>query len=197
MMRAINGFDPYRGFRLSTYAMWWIREAIQEYVLHNWSLVKIGTTAAQKKLFFKLRRTKNRIKAIEDGDLSPEQVARIANWLNVPAKEVVSMNGRLAACDSSLNAPVKPGGEGQWQDSLVDESPSQEIQLAEYEELTKRRQLLGRGLATLNARERHILVERHLTVGTPLRVPAAWIPLAGCGEAASAATRQSRRSRGS
>src|SRR5262245_2624215 len=162
MMRAINRFDPHRGFRLATYAMWWIRAAIQEYILHNWSLVKIGTTAAQKKLFFRLRRSKDRIKAIEDGDLSPEQVAGIANWLDVPAKEVISMNRRLAAPDSSLNAPVKAGGEGQWQDSLVDDRPSQEIQLAQYEEITKRRQLLDRGLATLNARERHILVERHL-----------------------------------
>src|SRR5262249_5454093 len=129
MMRALNGFDPYRGFRLSTYAVWWIREAIQEYILHNWSLVKIGTTAAQRKLFFKLRGTKGRIKAIEDGDLSPEQVARIADCLNVPANEVVSMNRRLASSDSSLNAPLKAGGEGEWQDWLVDDSPSQEIQL--------------------------------------------------------------------
>ena len=160
MMLAINGFDPYRGFRLSTYSVWWIRAAIQEYILHNWSLVKIGTTDAQKKLFFRLRRTKERIKAIEDGDLSSEQVARIASWLNVPAKEVVSMNRRLAARDSSLNAPVEAGGEGQ--DWLVDDKPTQEIQLGEHEEITKRRHLLGRGLATLNARERHILVERHL-----------------------------------
>jgi len=160
MMLAINGFDPQRGFRLSTYSVWWIRRAIQQYILRNWSLVKIGTTATQKKLFFSLRRTKERIKAIEDGDLSSEQVARIAGWLNVPAEEVVSMNRRLTARDSSLNAPAQAGGEGQ--DWLVDDRPSQEIQLGEHEEITKRRHLLDRGLATLNARERHILVERHL-----------------------------------
>jgi RNA polymerase sigma-32 factor len=160
LMLAMNGFDPHRGFRFSTYSVWWIRAAIQEYVLHNWSLVKIGTTATQKTLFFRLRRTKERIKAIEDGDLSSEQVARIASWLNVPAKDVVSMNRRLASRDSSLNAPVEAGGEGQ--DWLVDDRPSQEIQLGEHEEIIKRRHLLGRGLATLNARERHILVERHL-----------------------------------
>jgi RNA polymerase sigma-32 factor len=160
IMLAINRFDPHRGFRFSTYSVWWIRAAIQGYILHNWSLVKIGTTTAQKKLFFRLRRTKERIEAFEDGDLSSEQVARIANWLNVPGKDVVSMNRRLAARDSSLNAPVEAGGEGQ--DWLVDDRPNQEIQLGEHEEGTKRQHLLGRGLATLNARERHILVERHL-----------------------------------
>ena len=160
IMLAINRFDPHRGFRFSTYSVWWIRAAIQGYILRNWSLVKIGTTTAQKKLFFRLRRTKERIEAFEDGDLSSEQVARIANWLKVPGKDVVSMNRRLAARDSSLNAPVEAGGEGQ--DWLVDDRPNQEIQLGEHEEVTKRRHLLGRGLATLNARERHILVERHL-----------------------------------
>ncbi|HET6223446.1 MAG TPA: RNA polymerase sigma factor RpoH [Dongiaceae bacterium] len=167
MMRAINGFDPNRGFRLATYAVWWIRAAIQEYILHSWSLVKIGTTASQRKLFFKLRRVKEQIKAIEEGDLSPEQVTRIAERLAVSADEVVSMNRRLAEPDTSLNAPLKGGSEGQWQDWLVDDRPSQEAELAEHEEMSQRRQLLGKALATLNERERHILVERHLTEEPP------------------------------
>ena len=122
MMQAVKRFDPDRGFRLATYAMWWIRAAIQEYILHSWSLVKMGTTAAQKKLFFNLRRLKGQMQAIDDGDLKPEQVAKIAKMLDVPEQDVVSMNRRLAAPDHSLNAPVRMDSEGEWQDWLVDES---------------------------------------------------------------------------
>ena len=162
MMQAIQRYDPDRGFRLATYAMWWIRAAIQEYILHSWSLVKMGTTAAQKKLFFNLRRLKGQMQAIEDGDLRPEHVTKIATTLGVPEQDVVSMNRRLAAADHSLNAPVRADGEGEWQDWLVDESESQESELAEREELTGRRALLGGALKTLNDRERHILIERRL-----------------------------------
>src|SRR5271170_2974174 len=139
MMQAVKKFDPERGFRLATYAMWWIRAAIQEYILHSWSLVKIGTTAAQKKLFFNLRRLKGQMQAIEDGDLKPEQVSKIATTLAVPEHEVVSMNRRLAAPDHSLNAPVSADGEDQWQDWLVDESESQEASIGDREELSGRK----------------------------------------------------------
>ena len=162
MMQAVKRFDPDRGFRLATYAMWWIRAAIQEYILHSWSLVKIGTTAAQKKLFFNLRRVKGQIKAIEEGDLSPEQVKTISDRLAVPEEDVVTMNRRLAAPDNSLNAPVRTEGEGEWQDWLVDDSPTQETRLAENEELSARQKLLGKALDGLNDRERHILIERRL-----------------------------------
>ena len=162
MMQAVKRFDPDRGFRLATYAMWWIRAAIQEYILHSWSLVKMGTTAAQKKLFFNLRKLKGQLKAIEEGDLSPENVAKIAETLNVPEDDVVQMNRRLAAPDHSLNAPLRIDGEGEWQDWLVDETEDQESTLAESEELGKRRTLLTAALETLNERERHILQERRL-----------------------------------
>ncbi len=162
MMQAVKRFDPDRGFRLATYAMWWIRAAIQEYILHSWSLVKMGTTAAQKKLFFNLRRLKGQMQAIEDGDLKPEQVGKIAKALDVSEQDVVSMNRRLAAPDHSLNAPVRADSEGEWQDWLVDEGESQETVLAQHEELTGRRALLGGALKTLNDRERHILIERRL-----------------------------------
>jgi RNA polymerase sigma-32 factor len=162
MMQAVKRFDPDRGFRLATYAMWWIRAAIQEYILHSWSLVKMGTTAAQKKLFFNLRRLKGQMQAIEDGDLKPEQVARIAHLLDVPEQDVINMNRRLAAPDNSLNAPVRQDGEGEWQDWLVDTADSQETVLAEREEFSGRKQLLVGALKTLNARERHILIERRL-----------------------------------
>ena len=162
MMQAVKRFDPERGFRLATYAMWWIRAAIQEYILHSWSLVKMGTTAAQKKLFFNLRRLKGQMQAIEDGDLHPEQVAKIARMLDVPEQDVVSMNRRLAAPDNSLNAPVRADSEGEWQDWLVDDSENQEVVLADREELTGRRALLDVALKTLNERERHILIERRL-----------------------------------
>ncbi len=162
MMQAVKRFDPERGFRLSTYAMWWIRAAIQEYILHSWSLVKMGTTAAQKKLFFNLRRLKGQMQAIEDGDLQPEQVERIAHLLDVPEEDVVNMNRRLSAADSSLNAPIKMDGEGEWQDWLVDDSDSQETTIAEREELSGRKALLATALQTLTPRERHIITERRL-----------------------------------
>jgi len=162
MMQAVKRFDPDRGFRLATYAMWWIRAAIQEYILHSWSLVKMGTTAAQKKLFFNLRRLKGQMQAIDDGDLKPEQVAKISRVLQVPEQDVVSMNRRLAAPDHSLNAPVRADSEGEWQDWLVDDGESQEVELADREELTGRKALLGNALKTLNERERHILIERRL-----------------------------------
>ena len=162
MMQAVKRFDPDRGFRLATYAMWWIRAAIQEYILHSWSLVKMGTTAAQKKLFFNLRRLKGQMQAIDDGDLQPEQVTKIATTLGVPEQDVVSMNRRLAAPDHSLNAPVRADSEGEWQDWLVDEGESQETELADREELSGRKALLGGALSGLNDRERHILIERRL-----------------------------------
>ena len=163
MMQAVKRFDPERGFRLATYAMWWIRASIQEYILHSWSLVKMGTTAAQKKLFFNLRKLKGQLQAIDDGDLSPENVKKISENLNVPEAEVVSMNRRLSGPDNSLNAPLKVEGDGEWQDWLVDESANQEEVLGEQEELDGRRKLLEQSLANLNERERHIFVERRLT----------------------------------
>jgi len=162
MMQAVRRFDPDRGFRLATYAMWWIRAAIQEYILHSWSLVKMGTTAAQKKLFFNLRRLKGQMAALDEGDLKPEQVAKIAKALQVPEQDVVSMNRRLASPDHSLNAPVRAESEGEWQDWLVDEGESQETELAERQDMSNRRELLGEALKTLNERERHILIERRL-----------------------------------
>ncbi len=162
MMQAVRRFDPERGFRLATYAMWWIRAAIQEYILHSWSLVKMGTTAAQKKLFFNLRRLKGQMQAIDDGDLQPEQVAKIAHALDVPEQDVVNMNRRLSAPDHSLNAPVRADSEGEWQDWLVDDADSQETTISDREEMTGRKALLNGALATLNERERHILIERRL-----------------------------------
>ena len=162
MMQAVKRFDPDRGFRLATYAMWWIRAAIQEYVLHSWSLVKMGTTAAQKKLFFNLRKIKGQLQAIDDGDLSPENVKRIAKELAVPESDVVSMNRRLSAPDNSLNAPLRTDGDGEWQDWLVDEGPSQEVRLGDRQELGLRRDLLRSAMTHLTVRERDILVERRL-----------------------------------
>jgi len=162
MMQAVKRFDPERGFRLATYAMWWIRAAIQEYILHSWSLVKMGTTAAQKKLFFNLRRLKAQMSALEEGDMQNEQVAKIARVLQVPEQDVVSMNRRLASPDHSLNAPVRADSEGEWQDWLVDDQETQETELADREDLGNRRMLLGEALKTLNERERHILIERRL-----------------------------------
>jgi RNA polymerase sigma-32 factor len=162
MMQAVKRFDPDRGFRLATYAMWWIRAAIQEYILHSWSLVKIGTTAAQKKLFFNLRRVKGQIKALEEGDLSQAHVQSISDRLNVPMEDVVSMNRRLSSPDNSLNAPLRTEGDGEWQDWLVDETPNQETRMGENEELSKRQKLLTTAMSSLNDRERHILTERRL-----------------------------------
>jgi RNA polymerase sigma-32 factor len=164
MMQAVKRFDPDRGFRLATYAMWWIRASIQEYVLHSWSLVKMGTTAAQKKLFFNLRKIKGQMKAIEDGDLSPERVQEIADRLAVSENDVVQMNRRLAAPDNSLNAPLRADGEGgEWQDWLVDESDSQEEVLGETEEFQERMRLLRDAMKGLNEREQHIIRERRLS----------------------------------
>jgi RNA polymerase sigma-32 factor len=162
MLQAVQRFDPDRGFRLATYAMWWIRAAIQEYVLHSWSLVKMGTTSAQKKLFFNLRRLKGQMRAIDEGDLQPEQVAEIARRLDVPEQDVVSMNRRLAVTDHSLNATIRNDGEGEWQDWLVDETENQEASYAEREELTERKALLAVAIKVLNGRERDILAERRL-----------------------------------
>ena len=159
MMQAVKRYDPERGFRLATYAMWWIRASIQEYILHSWSLVKLGTTAAQKKLFFNLRRIKGRIQAIEDGDLSPENLKKIATELNVPESDVIDMNRRLAGPDHSLNAPVRADGDGagEWQDWLQDDAEDQEETLGEMEELGLRRDLLNAAMSHLTPRERDIL----------------------------------------
>ena len=167
MMQAVKRFDPEKGFRLATYAMWWIKASIQEYILHSWSLVKIGTTAAQKKLFFNLRKLKGQMQAIDDGDLSPETVTAIANSLDVSEKDVISMNGRLSGPDHSLNAPKIVDGGGEWQDWLEDEGKNQEEILAETEELDERTKLLSEAMERLDGRERHILSQRKL-IDTPL-----------------------------
>ena len=162
MMQAVMRFDPNRGFRLATYAMWWIRASIQEYILHSWSLVKMGTTAAQKKLFFNLRKLKGQMQAIDDGDLSPEHVTSIATRLNVAETDVVQMNRRIGNPDTSLNAPLREEGDGEWQDWLVDQDEGQEVRLASSEELSSRRELLAGALRGLSDRERQILSERRL-----------------------------------
>jgi RNA polymerase sigma-32 factor len=171
MMQAVKRFDPERGFRLATYAMWWIKASIQEYVLHSWSLVKIGTTAAQKKLFFNLRKLKGQMQAIDDGDLSPETLTAIATRLEVSEKEVISMNGRLSGPDHSLNAPKSVDGDGEWQDWLEDEGKNQEQNLAETEELDKRTKLLNEAMEKLDVRERYILSQRKL-IDTPITLDA-------------------------
>lgn len=162
LMQAVKRFDPDRGFRLATYAMWWIRASIQEYILRSWSLVKMGTTAAQKKLFFNLRRAKSQLQALEEGDLRPDQVKAIATKLGVSEDDVISMNRRLGG-DASLNAPLRAEADsGEWQDWLVDDTPDQEEQLAEREELGQRRNYLSSALSTLNERERRIFEARRL-----------------------------------
>jgi RNA polymerase sigma-32 factor len=163
LMQAVKKFDPDKGFRLATYAMWWIRAAIQEYILRSWSLVKMGTTAAQKKLFFNLRRMKGQISALEEGDMTPDHVKTIAHKLAVTEDEVVQMNRRLSGGDASLNAPIASEGESEWQDWLADETQvSQETQLAESEEFKARMGLLEEALAELSEREQHIIRERRL-----------------------------------
>ncbi len=163
LMQAVKKFEPDKGFRLATYAMWWIRASIQEYILRSWSLVKMGTTAAQKKLFFNLRKAKSQISAFQEGDLHPDQVAIIATKLGVLDSEVISMNRRLSGPDASLNAPLRVDGESEWQDWLEDEtSVSQETYVAENQERTQRMGLLGDAMTELTDRERHILTERRL-----------------------------------
>ncbi|MDF2373416.1 MAG: RNA polymerase sigma factor RpoH [Rhizobiaceae bacterium] len=164
LMQAVKKFDPERGFRLATYAMWWIKASIQEYVLRSWSLVKMGTTANQKRLFFNLRKLKGKIQALEEGDLRPEQVAEIATKLNVSEEEVISMNRRLSG-DASLNAPIKAaeGESGQWQDWLVDDSEDQETMLIQQDELEDRRNMLASAMDVLNDREKRIFKARRLS----------------------------------
>ena len=162
LMQAVKRFEPDRGFRLATYAMWWIRAAIQEYILHSWSLVKLGTTAAQKKLFFNLRRLKSQMQAIEEGDLSPEAVKKIAETLAVTEDDVISMNRRLDGPDHSLNATLRAESDMEWQDWLVDERATQDTLVAEDDELGHRRELLAGAMHVLNDREKHILTERRL-----------------------------------
>ena len=163
LMQAVKKFDPDKGFRLATYAMWWIRASIQEYILRSWSLVKMGTTAAQKKLFFNLRKAKSEIAALQEGDLRPEQVTTIATKLGVLDEEVISMNRRLAGGDASLNSPMRADSESEWQDWLVDDkTPSQETVVADAQENSVRMDLLGTAMTELTDRERHILTERRL-----------------------------------
>ena len=163
LMQGVKKFDPDRGFRLATYAMWWIRASMQEFILRSWSLVKIGTTAAQKKLFFNLRRMKNNLQAFEDGDLNPEAVAKIATDLGVSEEEVHNMNRRMAmGGDTSLNVPMREDGDGQWQDWLVDNEPLQDERVADAQEGDMRHAMLSEALDSLNDREKHILTERRL-----------------------------------
>lgn len=163
LMQAVKKFDPDKGFRLATYAMWWIRASIQEYILRSWSLVKMGTTAAQKKLFFNLRKAKSEIAALQEGDLRPDQVSQIATKLGVLDEEVVSMNRRLSGGDASLNAPLRAEGESEWQDWLVDDqTPSQESVVADSQEMNLRMSLLEAAMTELSDRERHILTQRRL-----------------------------------
>ena len=163
LMQAVKKFDPEKGFRLATYAMWWIRAAIQEYILRSWSLVKLGTTAAQKKLFFNLRRLKGEMKALDEGDLKPEQAKLIAEKLNVTEAEVYSMNGRMSGSDASLNVPMGTDGDMEWQDWLADDDQGQAEEFADRQEYDARMDLLSNAMEDLNERERHILTERRLS----------------------------------
>jgi RNA polymerase sigma-32 factor len=162
LMQAVKRFEPEKGFRLATYAMWWIRAAIQEYVLRSWSMVKMGTTAAQKKLFFNLRKAKSNIGAIEEGDLTPDHTVKLADQLGVTEREVTEMNRRLSGPDSSLNAPLRSESESEWQDWLADDTMDQETRLAEREERGDRHEALTSALDTLSERERDIIQERRL-----------------------------------
>ena len=162
MMHAVKRFEPEKGFRLATYAMWWIKASIQEYILRSWSLVKIGTTAAQKKLFFNLKKIKSKISALDEGDLTPEQVDKISTELSVPKKEVVSMNRRISGSDYSLNAPVTKEGEGEWQDWLEDETQNQEATFADTEEYLLKKNIMDDALKVLSDREKDIICERQL-----------------------------------
>ena len=163
LMQSVKKFDPDKGFRLATYAMWWIRASIQEYILRSWSLVKLGTTAAQKKLFFNLRRMKGEIEALDGGQLRPEQVTHIADTLNVSEKDVISMNGRMSGSDASLNAPMGAEGDMEWMDWLADEEPNQAEEFAENQEFSARMELLQEAMADLSEREQFILTERRLS----------------------------------
>ena len=163
LMQAVKKYDPDKGFRLATYAMWWIRAAIQEYVLKSWSLVKIGTTAAQKKLFFNLKKLKNQLSDYSDGNLKPHQVKEIADRLNVSEKEVTEMEGRMSGSDYSLNAVVSADSGEEWQEWLVDEDADHEIKIAENEELSKRKELLSKAIVILNDREKNIIRDRKLS----------------------------------
>ena len=167
MMRALCRFDPDRGARFATYAVWWVRAAMQEFILHNWSMVKMGTTASQKKLFFNLRRMRSRLQAFEEGALSPEHVSEIATALQVPDHEVISMHMRMTGTDRSLDAPINAEGPSDWQSGLVDDSDNQETLLADHEESERRRSLLPPALEKLTTRERHIIVQRHLRESPP------------------------------
>ncbi|WP_373488879.1 RNA polymerase sigma factor RpoH [Blastomonas sp.] len=163
LMQGVKKFEPDRGFRLATYAMWWIKASIQEYILRSWSLVKMGTTAAQKKLFFNLRRMKNNLRAFEDGDLHPDDVTTIATKLGVSETEVVNMNRRMSmGGDASLNVSVREDGDGQWMDWLTDDAPLQDVAVADAQEAQMRHAMLGEAMQALNERERHILNERRL-----------------------------------
>ncbi|MEM0985325.1 MAG: RNA polymerase sigma factor RpoH [Pseudomonadota bacterium] len=163
LMQSVKKFDPDKGFRLATYAMWWIRASIQEYILRSWSLVKLGTTAAQKKLFFNLRRLKGEIQALEEGDLKPAQAKLIAEKLNVSEKDVMDMNGRMSGSDASLNVPMGTDGDMEWQDWLADDEPNQAVEYANRQEYDARMNLLTEAMQDLNEREQHILTERRLS----------------------------------
>ncbi len=188
LMQAVKRFEPDKGFKLATYAMWWIRASIQEYILRSWSLVKMGTTASQKKLFFNLRKAKSRISALDDGDLRDDQVESISKRLGVAKQDVIDMNRRLGG-DASLNAPLREGGEGEWQDWLVDDTDSQEIKLADREELGKRRKLLTDAMRGLNE------LAGSLTNRSPSRScpPNSACRASGCGRSKCAHSRKCRR----